>query len=338
VDLLGLLFSVPQRAWIEIDDSRGVRKLCERGLLLDERDTELRARDEQLSRDQWLPAAAAYHFATRLRDADLALPNDTAQVAAEANDAAVRFVDRHGPPPEHFHATGGARVELPLVQREGGLYDALGERKTTRGFDAARPLALEAVAVLLYEVFGCRAYTRLHPEVIALRKSSPSGGGLHPVEVYLLAHNVEGLDAGLYHYAVEEHQLEHRADLGKGEAGAAIGAFTAGQTYLESAAVLFVLTARFSRSFWKYRRHPTAYATLLYDAAHLSQSFYLVCTDLRLGAFFTNVINGPRIEEALALDGYREGVLAICGCGVPAAEGSPLDPEFLPYVPGKTAI
>jgi SagB-type dehydrogenase family enzyme len=197
---------------------------------------------------------------------------------------------------------------------------------------------LDALAVLLYEVFGCRSYTRLHPEVVALRKSSPSGGGLHPVEAYLLAHDVDGLDPGLYHYAVEDHELERRAELGPSEARAAIGRFTAGQTYLASAPALFVLAARFSRSFWKYRRHPTAYATLLYDAAHLSQTFYLVCADLGLGAFFTNVINGPQIEEALGLEGYREGALAVCGCGVPTAERSPLDPEFLPYVPGKTAI
>lgn len=336
-ELLGLLFSVPQQAWIELDDGPAARELCERGLLLDEADEGLRARDEQLSADEWLPVAAAYHFATRQRG-DLDLPDDAAQVAADADAAAARFVERHGPPPGHFHATGGPRIALPFGQRGGGLYEALAGRRTTRGFDGARSLALEELAVLLYEVFGCRAYTRLHPEVVALRKSSPSGGGLHPVEVYVLACNVERVDAGLYHYAVEKHELERVAALDGSTAGEAIGAFAAGQSYLASAAALFVLTARFSRSFWKYRRHPTAYATLLYDAAHLSQSFYLVCADLRLGAFFTNVINGPHIEEALGLDGHREGALALLGCGEPAAERSPVDPEFHPYVPGKSVL
>jgi hypothetical protein len=31
--------------------------------------------------------------------------------------------------------------------------------------------------------------------------------------------------------------------------------------------------------------------------------------------------------------GYREGVLAVCVFGRPAAERSPFDPEFLPFVP-----
>jgi putative peptide maturation dehydrogenase len=291
-----------------------------------------------LAADEWLPAAAAFHFSTRLHGADLELPDDTAQVAADADAAAAAFVKRHGPPPSHFHKTGGPTTELPLVRREGGLHGTLSRRRTTRGFDAARPLTLEELAVLLYEVFGCRAYARIHSEVVALRKSSPSGGGLHPLEVYLLARNVESVEPGLYHYGIEGHTLERLSTLNVTEAATAIGAFTAGQTYFASAAAVFVLAARFARSFWKYRRHPTAYATLLYDAAHLSQTFYLVCAELRLGAFFTNVINGPKVEEALGLDGYREGVLALCGCGMPADERSPLEPEFHPYVPGKTAL
>jgi nitroreductase len=73
------------------------------------------------------------------------------------------------------------------------------------------------------------------------------------------------------------------------------------------------------------------------DAAHLSQTLYLVATELGLGAFVTAAINNADIEERLGIDGYREGVLAVCGFGRPAAERSPFDPEFLPFVPRETA-
>ena len=33
--------------------------------------------------------------------------------------------------------------------------------------------------------------------------------------------------------------------------------------------------------------------------------------------------------------GYREGSLAICGFGPPAAEPSPFDPAFEPYTPSR---
>jgi nitroreductase len=88
-----------------------------------------------------------------------------------------------------------------------------------------------------------------------------------------------------------------------------------------------VLVSRFARSFWKYRKHERAYGVLLMDAAHLSQTFYLVAAELGLGAFVTAAINGADAEERLGLDGFSEGALALLGCGRPG-ERSELDPEF----------
>ena len=89
---------------------------------------------------------------------------------------------------------------------------------------------------------------------------------------------------------------------------------------------------RFYRTFWKYRKHQRAYGVILMDAAHLSQTFYLVCAELGLGAFFTAAINGSNVEEKLGLDGFTEGAVAICGCGAPA-QNNYIDPVFQPYVP-----
>jgi putative peptide maturation dehydrogenase len=221
------------------------------------------------------------------------------------------------------------------VRKEGGLYEALARRRTARDFDRNRGLSLEELATLLYEVFGCRGYTKIHPEFAALRKSSPSGGGLHPIEVYPLVQRVDGLEPGLYHYAVGDHALETVARVDPVET---LRVFAAGQTWLSSAAVAFVLMARFERVFWKYPRQAKAYATVLMDAGHLSQSFYLVCTDLGLACSVTDVINGGNIEEALGVDGLDEGAIALLTCGLPTAQRSPLEPEFEAYVPGKTRI
>jgi putative peptide maturation dehydrogenase len=339
-DAIGRLFGIPQAGWAEVEHTRGVRKLARRGLLLLDRDdepfAELRRRDEVLTAVAWHPGAALFHFSTRLRDADLALPSDQEQVAANAERAAAEFVVRYGPPPSHFHSTGGEAFELPLVQKEGGLYDALARRRTTRGFDADRAVTLEQLAVVLHQVFGARASTRIQgDEVVLLRKGSPSGGGLHPVEAYPVLRHVDGARPGLYHYDVRDHVLELVSPLDAKQAGAAISSFTTGQSYFASAAVAIVLTGRFERSFWKYREHPTVYAAVLMDAAALSQTLYLVCADLGLGAFFTNLLSAHDVEQALGLDGRREGAVAVAGFGVPASERSPLDPEFLPYLPGK---
>jgi nitroreductase len=74
------------------------------------------------------------------------------------------------------------------------------------------------------------------------------------------------------------------------------------------------------------------------DAGHLSQTLYLVCAELGLGAFVTAAVNGADIEERLGLEPFVEGVLAVCGCGKPASAPSELEPGFLPYVPRETTI
>jgi putative peptide maturation dehydrogenase len=336
---------VPQKRWVDADDDALTTYLCKRGLLLSDEVGEpfagLRRRDEQLADLGWLPAAAVYHFATRYRGRGLSLAADDVEefgdLAAASEKAASRFVDRHGPPPPPFHAVHGDAVELPLVPRQGGLYDALAARKTTRGFDRSRPLTREQLAAVLYEVFGCRGYARIHPEIGVLRKGSPSAGSLHPVEAYPLIRHVKGVAPGLYHYSVRDHALELVLELTEAEARDELAIFTSGQVYFASAAAAFVLTARFRRSFWKYREHPTAYATLLMDAAHLSQTLYLVGADLGLGTFFTNVINDGNIDDRLGLDGIEESALAVCGCGHSSGR-SMLEPRFEPYVPRETEL
>jgi SagB-type dehydrogenase family enzyme len=115
-----------------------------------------------------------------------------------------------------------------------------------------------------------------------------------------------------------------------------IEAIASGQSYLRSAHVAVVLTARFGRTFWKYRCHKKVYRVVLLDAGHLSQTFYLTCAELGLGAFFTSALNDEAAEEALGLDRFAEAAVGLSGCGpLPVAAGRPaFDPEpFEPMTP-----
>ena len=179
-------------------------------------------------------------------------------------------------------------------------------------------------------VFGYHGYARLLGEITTLKRTSPSAGGFHPVEAYLLLKGIEGLEPGLYHYAGRDHLLERIEAVAESEARELAARFVCGQSYFADAHALVILAARFERAFWKYRNHQKALAALLMDAAHLSQTLYLVCTELGLGTFVTAAINNVDIEERLGLDGAAEGVLAVCGFGKQAGERSPFDPLFEP--------
>jgi putative peptide maturation dehydrogenase len=340
-----LAASTPSDDWVEAVDEGTALELARKGVLLsDENDPELdelRARDEALESLGWNLEAALYFFLSKWRGIDLrqlAGQDEASDLLPPTAEAVQAFVDHFGPPPPAFaSAVAAAAVcELPLVQREGGLYDVLLRRRTTRAFDQAASLGLEEVAVVFRYVFGYHGYAPLLGRVNTLKRTSPSAGGFHPIEAYAVITAVDELEPGLYHYNGAEHALERMASLGVDEARSAATEFVCGQTYFGDAHVLVVLAARFDRAFWKYRNHRKALAALMMDAAHLSQTLYLVATELGLGAFVTAAVNNADIEERLGLDGYREGVLAVCGFGKPAAEPSPFDPEFLPFVPRET--
>ena len=166
-----------------------------------------------------------------------------------------------------------------------------------------------------------------------LKRTSPSAGGLHPIEAFPLVLNVDGAEPGVHHYDAKRHTLELLEPI-EGEAAKELATrFVCGQTYFGSAHVLLLLVARFVRTHWKYREHQKAYASVLLDAGHLSQTLYLVAADRDLGAFVTTVINNAEIDERLGFDGFDEGVVAACGVGVPG-ERSPFDPEFRPFTRG----
>lgn len=357
-DEIRILRHVPGDGWMDqraLERRLGVsRKLVEsmkeKGLVVSSSRKKslqiLRQREETLADQAWNPYSALYHFATKWKDvrtgASWPMESDAFQRARLYADSAVeRISTRFGPPPPPFYSAPRARGRIRLEKStwEGETVRLLRQRRTSRNFDGRRSISKEQLETLLESTFGCYGYqTTANGSITWLKKTSPSGGALHPTEAYPLVLNVRGIAPGLYHYRVQDHSLDLLEPLAPRRARDLASCFTAGQDYARRAGVLFVMASRFYRNFWKYRRHAKSYKVLLMDVAHLSQTFYLVSAALGLGAFFTAAINGANAEERLGLDPYQQGVLAICGCGVVKDRGPTLDFDPIPYVPGRTRI
>lgn len=334
---LETLRHVPSSLWIDDDrlDPDIVRSLVDRGLLLSEAgDDRLRRRDESLAANEWNLYAALYHFMTQWTGVDVGA-QEAEQLRAQAREAAQAFVAEHGPPPDAFadSPTEGDKLQLPATRPDGELYRTLLARRTTRAFDPDVAMTIDELGTVLHYVFGCHGYGTTVADVVSIKRTSPSGGGLHPIEAYPIVSNVAGVEPGIYRYSVRDHSIVRLSALHPDEARRMATAFMCGQNYFGAAHVSFVLTARFYRNHWKYRQHQKAYAGILMDAAHLSQTLYLVSTELGLGAFVTLAVNGLDIEKRLGLDGVSEGVIAMTGCGPPAPGVSPLELQFTPGAP-----
>jgi putative peptide maturation dehydrogenase len=330
-DEANTLLAVPADRWSraeEAGDPETVGRLVGHGLLVssepDEQVTELRRRDERLMSPPWNRYAALFHSLTRWSGVQVALEEPPVRTS---KPKPVRWR-----PPQEFHTAAEVRAVVPLLpgDREGPLYDVLRARKTTRAYERDATLSLEELSSILKTVWGCHGLLRLGEDFAMLKKTSPSGGAQHPVEVYPLVRAVEGVEPGIYHYNVERHNLELVEPFSAADAAELIDAVTAGQHHYANAQVLFLMAARFARNHWKYPAHAKAFRTLLMDAAHLNQTLYLVCTELGLGAFVTGAINDADVDRRLGLEAFGESVLLASGCGRPAP--SEREPRFEPYV------
>jgi len=334
----GLIMSVPADRWIDgngLEQSR-VRHLADRGLLLtdspEERDTFLREREDALDANEWNLYAALFHFMTQWSGVESTDSQGDPELVRERSRAAARtVVAEYGLPPGEFpEISGNSRVPLPGTDREGEVFETLLARRTTRGFDLQTPMALADLDTVLRYVFGTHGYVRNVADVVCIKRTSPSGGSLHPIDVHPIITNVAGVDPGIYHYHAREHALVPVSNMSGDEARRMVTFFTSGQEYFGAAHVTFVLSARFYRNHWKYRRHHKAYPGILMDAAHLSQTLYLVSAQLGIGAFVTIAINSRDIERRLGLDGVSDGVIALTGCGPRSPDRTPLEPQFSP--------
>lgn len=293
-----------------------VRELLAANLLLGQ-DTapDLLARDEAATSLAWWAPALLAQTAGAWDGVDI-----DAHHAAGHMPTSARLVDEHGPAPAHVFRCRPGQTPTPLHPPQHSAFDALlAQRRTCRNFDPARALPAQALSTMLHRVWGATGTRELAPGAVALRKSSPAGGGLHVVECYLLVQRVEGLSPGLYHYLATEHALETLTPLELAEAAAMAQAFVGGQHWFRDAPVMAIMTARFDRLFWKYRGHAKAWRVAHLDTGHLSQTMYLSAADLGLGAFVTAAINDSDIERALGLPPLREAAIAVVGFGPRAA-------------------
>ena len=189
--------------------------------------------------------------------------------------------------------------------------DVLLARRTWRRFSVKR-LALEDLATLLGLSFGVQQWVRSRPRDLPL-KTSPSGGARHPIEGYVVVRAVQGLRAGVYHYAADRHVLEQvRGPVPLRR----IAGYYPSSPYFAKAPVHVFLTAVFARQLWRYP-YSRAYRAALAEAGHVCQTFCLTATWLGLAPFCLMGLADSRIERDLKIDGIAESVLYAAGVGHP---------------------
>jgi SagB-type dehydrogenase family enzyme len=184
-------------------------------------------------------------------------------------------------------------------------------RHSTRSFDDRRPITLAELARFLDATarvvsrwdskadFGDAA-----PTVEYAARPYPSAGASYELELYPAVNTCDGLARGFYHYDAGGHALVpidvRRPELEALLTGAqfAMGAPAAPQ-------ILITIAARFGRVSWKYSS--IAYALILKDVGVLTQTLYLMATDMGLGGCAIGSINIDLFAKMTGIEFHVEG-------------------------------
>jgi SagB-type dehydrogenase family enzyme len=190
------------------------------------------------------------------------------------------------------------RLSPPQLIDGAPVWNVIGQRRSVRSF---QDTALKE-AELSQLLWAAQGITRL-VRGFGLR-TAPSAGALYPVETYLVVHSVEGIEPGVYHYAVERHELDQ---LQLGDFRTAVARAALDQRVAYRANVVFVWTAVFERSKWKYKQR--AYRYVYLDAGHIAQNVALGAVALGLGSCQIAAIYDDEANALLGVDGVGESAI-----------------------------
>ena len=191
--------------------------------------------------------------------------------------------------------SGGVRrsIRLPSPKHRGkvSVEEAIFRRRSTRRYKD-EPLTLKEVSQLLWAAGG-----KTIDGITGATRAYPSAGGIYPLEVYLVAGNVEGLADGIYHYQWQDHTINliKEGDLRWQLMRAALS-----QRMVGNAPISLVFTAVYSRTTRRYgKRGEIRYVPM--DMGGAGQNVYLQAEALGLGTVTIGAFSDGAVKQVLGV-------------------------------------
>jgi SagB-type dehydrogenase family enzyme len=205
----------------------------------------------------------------------------------------------------------GKKTRLPTPNADTPLSWLLDARHSTRSFDDQQPITVSELSCFLHRTARVRSkwQSKLDPggPVVAYSvRPYPSAGASYELELYLLVHSCSGLAQGFYHYDAAAHKLT-RIETQPSEALAMLSAAEFAMDAPAPPQILIVIAARFGRVSWKYSS--VAYELMLKNLGVLTQSFYLMATEMGLGGCAIGTANIDLFAKITGLEFHIEGPL-----------------------------
>jgi SagB-type dehydrogenase family enzyme len=181
------------------------------------------------------------------------------------------------------------KVVLPTPKTDGAtsVEKALRGRRSIRDFKR-QPLSIAEISQLLWAAQGITASGGL--------RTAPSAGALYPLEVYLVAGNVEGLPEGIYKYRPDGHEVIRTLE---GDKRMELSRAALDQSSIRDAAAVLLLTAVYGRTTSKYGERGIRYVHI--EIGHAGQNVCLQAVALNLGAVVIGAFDDSRVKTIAKL-------------------------------------
>lgn len=197
------------------------------------------------------------------------------------------FADQMGNPQQR----SAIRLPKPKVSGRMSVEEAINSRESVRRY-AGGALSMEEVSQLLWACIGFRV-----DSVTQVSRTSPSAGGLYPLEVFLVASKVDSIEMGIYSYSAEDHTLHL---VKKGDYRTRLARAAGGQLFIEDAPASIVIAAMYQKTEVVYgSRGRFRYVPM--DVGHAAQNVYLQAAALGLGTVAVGAFIDRDVKDLLGL-------------------------------------
>jgi SagB-type dehydrogenase family enzyme len=198
-------------------------------------------------------------------------------------------------------------IQLPPSRNERApIGPIIRSRRSQRHYSGA-PVSLLDLATVLWHSAGVTGKLHLEnaPDNVALGntsdvdlRASASGGGLYPVDLFIVALNVEQLPARAYRYLPKRHALKPAGSAAEPDVRR-LAQF--GEIQAEKASFLICYLYNFFENSRKYGEMGLAFAFI--EAGAIAAHVHLLCTACGLGSCDVGSFSKRRLEQMFDADG-----------------------------------
>lgn len=152
-------------------------------------------------------------------------------------------------------------------------------------------------------------------KTIAHLRTTPSAGGLYPIEIYVAALNIRGLKKGIYRYDPLQDSFLQTGDRERLDQLMVTFAGEDETITLSRAGAVFLLVGRPGRATRKYGARGLRH--MFIEAGHMAQNIHLASVSLGIGSVDSSSIYEDEAHEVLRMDGIHETLVHTIVVGMP---------------------